>query len=80
MTMTTVTNKTPEETSMSILHAIFDAMIMAAENDDDERAHGYEYTLHQTALEMISEGAINYRQIAQFVLQSKEIKFARWCA
>lgn len=48
---------------------------------DDEVAHGMEDDLHQDVLRAIADGRCeDVRGCATAALETKTIKFARWCA
>jgi hypothetical protein len=53
---------------------------VAADEDDDEQAHGLEDDMREAVLRAIMDGAENAKDLAEIALSTNEIKFSRWCA
>lgn len=67
---------------MKELQAIYEQILEAIKEDDDEKAHALEDKLRHLALRMIAEEppSCDCSHIARFALKTSEIKFARWCS
>lgn len=59
---------------------IFDKIILAIKDQDDEVAHGLEDKFRARCLLLISQGHPNSVELAKWALSTEQLSFCRWCA
>ncbi len=59
--------------------AMLQTVQAAAQDGDDEKAHGREDDLRQNVLEAIMRGQGDAVALAAIALTSSQYKFSRWC-
>lgn len=59
---------------------LFDEMIFAAKDMDDERAHSREDDFRERILVLISQGHPKSKELAEWALKTSKLGFSRWCA
>ena len=62
------------------LEELWDGMVKAAVEEDDERAHSYEDSYREKVLQMIADGHPDAINLAKKALSTNNFDFARWCA